>query len=668
MLIPPTTSFIQTIPERCRMCYTCVRECPAKAIRIVEGQAEIMPERCISCGNCVRVCSQNAKQVLSAVDQVQTLLNGPHRVAACLAPTFPAEFADLDYTVVVGMIRQLGFDRVQEVAFGADLVARRYRELLDRKDGKRYISTACPSIIGFVEKYHPDLVGCLVPIVSPMIAIARILKHLHGDEIKIVFIGPCIAKKCEAISVEVADEIDAVLTFAELRQMCQQHAIEPGLAVASDFDEPHAGLGALFPISRGLLQAADIEEDLMAGEVVATDGRTNFVPAIREFEAGALDSRLLEVLACNGCIMGAGMTTEAPLFSRRSLVSRYVRSRMGDIEQRKWHEEMDKVAHLDLSRLFLKNDQRIPVPFEEEIRQIMAKMGKYQPEDELNCGACGYDTCREHAEAIFKGLAENEMCLPNTIEQLRRTVKDLATSNDQLASAQQALMQSEKLASMGQLAAGIAHEVNNPLGVVLMYAHLLRDQFKDEPQLREDLEMIVEQSDRCKKIVAGLLHFARQNKVHLAPTDIGKLIDRVVMTVSTVNDISIRVHRDTDIASVDVDADQMVQVLVNLINNAQAAMPQGGHIDIRIAGDAETLLLEVADEGTGIEQDNIPKLFEPFYSTKKMGMGTGLGLAVTYGIIKMHCGDIKVTSNADPAAGPTGTTFVITLPRKGQNK
>ena len=313
-------TFITTIKERCRMCYTCVRECPAKAIRIVTGQAEVIAERCIACGNCVRVCSQHAKQPGSGIAQVEALLESGQRVAACLAPTFPAEFTESDYGAVVGMMRALGFALVQEVSFGADLVAREYRRLLAETNGHRYISTTCPAIAHYVERYHPDLVDSLAPIVSPMVATARMLRRLHGPDLKVVFIGPCIAKKAEAADRSVAGEIDAVLTFPEVRRMFVKRNIEPDAVAPSDFDPPHGAAGALFPISRGILQAARLREDLLTGEVVATQGRTHMVEAIKEFADGDLAAKLLEVLCCEGCIMGAGMSNDLPLFNRRRQV------------------------------------------------------------------------------------------------------------------------------------------------------------------------------------------------------------------------------------------------------------------------------------------------------------------------------------------------------------
>ena len=192
------------------------------------------------------------------------------------------------------------------------------------------------------------------------------------------------------------------------------------------------------------------------------------------------------------------------------------------------NSDIARFSDIDLSREFSTHDQRIAQPSREEISKILARMGKVKPEDELNCGACGYDSCVQHAIAIHLRLAETEMCLPYTIDKLRDTVKQLAVSHQQLVSTQEALMHSERLASMGQLAAGVAHEVNNPLGIVLMHAHMLLEQAEKFPEWREDLDMIAEQADRCKKIVVRLLHFARQNKAVFRMVDLCKLMQRAV--------------------------------------------------------------------------------------------------------------------------------------------
>ncbi len=669
MLRRTETPLITTIKERCRVCYTCVRECPAKAIRIVEGQAEVISERCIGCGNCVKVCSQHAKRVLSSVFKVSDILESGGEVAVCVAPSFAAEFTEYDHMTLCGMLRRLGFKHVHEVAFGADLVARAYHKLVEERPDGNFIATTCPSVVAYVERYYPKLVANLAPIVSPMVALARFLRRMYGRDTKIVFIGPCIAKKGEADSCSLPGEVDAVLTFVELRQMFEDKGIKAEDAERSDFDPPYAGEGALFPISRGLLQAAEIDENLITDDVVVADGRTGFVDAIKDCDSGNLKARLLEVLCCNGCIMGAGMTsTEAP-YSRRAQVSRYVRWRIAHPDGEISDKARVSLDNLDLSRSFRTDDQRVQTPSADEVRRIMSRMGKQRPEDELNCGACGYETCLEHAEAIFKGLAESEMCLPFTIEQLRRTVGELAVSNEKLASAREALVQSEKLATMGQLAAGIAHEINNPLGVVLMYAHILMEEGCSTSGVREDLQMIVEQADRCKKIVAGLLHFARRNKVVRQPVNVREMLEAALRTVPIPENVNVEIiDRLGDSPEAELDRDQMIQALTNLISNAVTAMTGGGGLTLSCAGTAQKVTISISDNGVGIPKENIQKIFEPFFTTKKLGVGTGLGLAVTYGIVKMHRGDISLESNADPDAGATGTTFRISLPRQGREE
>jgi signal transduction histidine kinase/Fe-S-cluster-containing hydrogenase component 2 len=659
---------ITIIGEKCRMCYACVRECPAKAIQVVDGQARVIQPRCIGCGNCLRVCSQNAKQVRDDTARAFGLLQSGERVVAMLAPSFPAEFTEIPPGTLVAMIRALGFESVHEITLGADLVAHAYRKLLEENPERRYITTPCPAAVSYVRKYHPRLMPYLAPIVSPMVAMARVLRHDLGDDIKVVFMGPCVAKKRASIDT-THGEVDAVLTFAELRDMFSRRGIKPENFDGHDqFDPPYGGLGAVFPISGGLLQTAGLTEDLLTGELIIAEGRNEFIEAINEFDLSHADTRLLDVLSCVGCFAGPGMTNDETMLQRRSRISAYARNRLAGLsadEEADVAAASERYAALDLTREYQADAQTLgDSATPEELDEILHRMGKFRAEDLLNCGACGYDTCVDHAHAVYAGLADSDMCLPHTIEQLQFAYKELEVSHKSLEEAKEALERSGKLASMGQLAAGIAHEVNNPLGTLLLHANLLLEECEDEDEIKTDLETIVDQANRCKRIISGLLNFARQNRVVRQPTNVSELVDKVIRTAPTAENVMVSVQDRLSDPMAEIDGDQIVQVLTNLFTNAQQAMPNGGSLTILLSDDPDTVTIRVSDTGEGIARENMARLFDPFFTTKQVGMGTGLGLAVTHGIVKMHRGQIYVESNHDPACGPTGTTFTIELPRR----
>jgi len=649
---------VYTIKELCRTCYTCVRECPAKAIRIVGGQAEVITERCIACGNCTKVCSQGAKVFLNTTDRVLKLLADEPKVAAMLAPSFPAEFYDVpDYRSLIGMIRSIGFEYVAEVSFGADLVADRYKKLVT-ESSEYFISSDCPSIVNYIKFYHPALADRLAPVVSPMVAMSKVIHEKYGKDTKIVFIGPCVAKKAES------SEVDEAITFVELRELLARLGITAENSGASDFDQPVGGRGAIFPVTRGLLQAANINDDAITGNIIAAEGRIGFQEALKEFEAGLIKTQHMELLCCEGCIMGPGLSKNGKQYNRRALVSSYASSKMQELDNGSWQAAIDEFSGLDLSVRHRADDHRILVPGEEDVNEVLISMGKLTKKDQLDCGACGYETCVEHALAIKKGLAEVEMCLPYAIEKLHKSVRELALSNQKLSSMKQALKQSEKLAHMGQLSAGIAHELNNPLGVVIMYSNILLDESNADDPVREDLKLIVEQAGRCKKIVAGLLNFARKNQVNHQLVSIKELINHSLESVIVPDNIRVKVVDQTSNPEAMLDSEQMIQVLTNLIKNGIDAMPKGGEIRILLEDTLGDVSISIGDTGTGIKEEDRVKIFEPFFTTKSLGHGTGLGLATAYGIVKMHKGQITVESNTDPLKGETGTSFKIILPRR----
>lgn len=661
---------VSTIKERCRVCYTCVRECPAKAIKIINGQAEVISDRCIGCGNCIKVCSQNAKVFRRETDIVEQLLASGEKIAALIAPSFPAEFNEIiNHRHLVSMIRAIGFHFVAEVAFGADLVAREYKNVYNSSSSLPVISSDCPAIVSYIEHYHPDLIESLSTLVSPMVAMARVMRKKYGNQLKIVFIGPCIAKKDETT------EIDAALTFRELREMLNNRKLTPNSVQPTDFDPPLGGKGAIFPISRGLLNTMEIREDIFEHNIIIAEGRRDFQDAIKEFENNPGSQAHLELLCCEGCIMGPGMSPY-PFFSssskryrKRASVSDYVFNKLELLDNKQWEKNIEEYSKLDLTREFTNRDKRLSRPDEDTITEVLNKMGKFEPQDHLDCGACGYDSCEDHAIAIIRGLAEHEMCLPYAIEKLHNYIRELNISREKLANTQEALKQSEKLAGMGQLSAGIAHELNNPLGIITMYSNILKDEAAADDPIHKDLDLIVEQAERCKKIVGGLLNFARKNQVNLIEVNINRLIERSISAVIVPTNVKISLQSDVDNPGINLDYDQMGQVFTNLLKNSVEAMPStGGRINVVINDTPQEIVVHIKDSGLGITEENMGKLFTPFFTTKQVGKGTGLGLPIIYGIVKMHKGNIQVTSNADSLKGPTGTTFTITLPRQATNQ
>ncbi|MDT8322932.1 MAG: [Fe-Fe] hydrogenase large subunit C-terminal domain-containing protein [Bacteroidota bacterium] len=647
---------VSTIPERCKRCYCCVRECPANAIQIQSGQAVVLSNRCVGCGNCLKVCTQNAKSVRNAAAALRedfAKANGAERVA-CLAPSFPAAFPGVDPLRVVGALRRLGFTRVVEVAFGADLVSRSYGEYLARREDP-VITTPCPAIVEYIEKYYPQLIGNLAPIVSPMIAAGKVIHARYGEDAVIAFIGPCIAKKLEVLDENVAGVIDEAMTFDELVELLAEAGIEPADCEASEFDPPRADLGQIYPVSGGLLKSAGISADVMDEGTIVVEGRQRCMNIINEIAQGKVNSKLIDILFCEGCINGPGMTTPLNHFEKRECIISWVKSRRDGMDADAWQREMDGCADIDLTRRFVSRPVHERMPGEDEIQPILMAMGKGEVANQINCGACGYESCRDLAIAVAQGIAEKEMCLQYTIDNLER-------SHRELAEAQAQLIHNEKLASVGQLAAGVAHEINNPLGTIVLYSHLLLKQLQEVDPARDDIRFIITEAERCRNIVGSLLNFARQGKLEVSETTVDELVGTVIATVEKREEfkgISMEVHCSQDLPVLHVDPNQMRQVLLNISMNACEAMPEGGELRIEVmrGPSPREVTFRISDTGIGIPDENMARLFTPFFTTKQIGKGTGLGLPIAYGIVKLHHGQISVESMP-----LKGSVFTITLP------
>jgi iron only hydrogenase large subunit-like protein len=464
--------------QKCRNSYSCVRVCPVNAIE-VRAQKEhptIIPGRCIGCGLCFIACAPRAVEFRDSKEEVKRLISSPRKTAALVAPSIASEFDDItDYRKFVSMLRSLGFDYIHENSFGVDLIASEYAELFTSAEGKYYITANCPAIVKLIEKYYPELVPNLAPLVSPMVATARVVKELYGEEVAIVYIGPCIDNKDEAFLYNEGKLIEGILTFIELRQLFDEFNITERIVKMSDFDPPYGYWGALYPIPAGIIQAAGIKRDMAKSSVITASGKEEVHEAIEDF------SRYIDMIHhhfnlffCHGCLLGPGMEKHNERFRRRALVRQYAEKRVAKLDLEQWKKDIDKWSKLDFSRIFKTDDQRIPEPPDEAIKEVLKIIGKGNPDEELNCGACGYKSCREFASTVAKGLAIPEMCHTFNLRNKQEYIETLRQTNRKLAETKRALKESEELAMREkEMAQSTSDMMNNmleklPTGVVIV--------------------------------------------------------------------------------------------------------------------------------------------------------------------------------------------------------
>lgn len=397
---------IFTNKARCRDCYRCLRNCPVNAIKMKDGQASVEAELCILCGTCLKECPQNAKQFRRDIEKVKRLIKENENVAVSIAPSFPALFEDWQIERVPSLMRKLGFSYVCETAEAAYFVAKETKEYFSEKEKGLCLSTACPSFVTYIEKYQTKKVDNLTPIVSPMVAHAKRLKNKLGSHWKVVFIGPCIAKKAEAERIEYKGLIDGTLTFTELLEWMEEEKIDLKQYEASEFDEQVAGDSRLYALTGGMSKTASLETDNLNTSVYAMSGYTEIVDSIYSFD-GTHSKIMIEPLICqSGCVNGPGLPKSSTVYKRKENVINYAKqknncSAVVDERNVKLTTTFNHAAGL------IREDYS-----EEQIRQVLEQTGKQNEEDQLNCAACGYPTCLENAKAIISGMVEIESCIP----------------------------------------------------------------------------------------------------------------------------------------------------------------------------------------------------------------------------------------------------------------
>lgn len=417
---------ISTNVARCRDCYRCVRACRVKAVRVKEGQAQVVPDLCIACGSCVCACPQKAKSVRDDRPAVLKAIGEGRTVVASIAPSFPAFFPVESFFQLEEALKGIGIRAAEETALAAQMVGVDHRDFVDRNPDRRpVITSSCPALVNLITKYYPDLLPHLAPIVSPMIAHGRRLRGIFGDDAFVVFIGPCMAKKDEMLDPLVSDAIDAVLTFEELQAWMTSENVE----WPSNHEEPVRPsmlVARLFPVEGGLVGTANMDTGRLNSHIVTATGIETCEDILRSVRNGKLKASLIELMACEGgCINGPAMRNQGDHFSsflaRQQVIEYASRSELKAVPLREEWPVLERAYQ----------DRHVAVPefSEEQIREVLKLAEKYSPEDELNCSACGYSTCRDKALATLRGMAEATMCIPymrRRAESIRQVVMDVS--------------------------------------------------------------------------------------------------------------------------------------------------------------------------------------------------------------------------------------------------
>lgn len=380
----------------CKNCYKCIRYCPIKAIKFSDNQASIVEDECILCGKCYTVCPQSAKEIRNDIDEVKEMLAKNEDVFASIAPSFVANYENMNIASIENALKKLGFKGAEETAVGATIVKKEYDKMVNDGDKEIIISSCCHSVNTLIQKYYPEVLEYLAQIKSPMQAHCEKIKNEH-DGAKTVFIGPCISKKDEAD--KYPEMVDAVLTFEELDEWLSSEGIE----MCECEDKAGGGKTRLFPTTTGILKSMDCDNKDYT--YIAVDGMDNCIAALEDIKNGGMKNCFIEMSACAGsCINGPVMSKNSEKLIKNTLaVNRYAKKDDFDVSQPESESLKKQISFVGVNK---------NMPGSKAVEEILHRMGKTRPEHELNCGSCGYDTCREKAVAVLQGKASLEMCMP----------------------------------------------------------------------------------------------------------------------------------------------------------------------------------------------------------------------------------------------------------------
>jgi iron only hydrogenase large subunit-like protein len=401
------SDFIKTMKRECQDCNKCIRECPVKAIRVQDTCAQVVPELCILCGNCVLSCPSNAKQVCDDLPSVKTLLKCKRAVIALLAPSYVAQFPGVRPAQLIHALKKLGFFAVSETALGVQQVSASILSMMRSEPNRIWISSACPAVVDFIEKYHPEVLPYLCEVLSPVLAHCKMLRAYYGKDIATVFIGPCVAEKKEA--EEHPELLDVVLTFEDLSDWLRDEKIllaEMAEMQEDRFAPEEAQEGTLFPIDGGMNLCLTNNQEIGNFQFLSVSGMENVEQTLKEIVQWKADhSIFFEMSACAGsCINGPKASLDISLARRRNEVIQCARPGI----------EAPRPVSLDIAHHYEAVQITQNEYTELQLTEALRTVGKHSAEDELNCAGCGYDSCRDFARALIAGNAERMMCATYT--------------------------------------------------------------------------------------------------------------------------------------------------------------------------------------------------------------------------------------------------------------
>lgn len=395
-------------PANCKNCYKCVRNCSVKAIKMIDDQAQILEDKCIACGKCFLVCPQNARNIHSDLDNVIEAVKNGRKVIMSIAPSYLGVYEE-PYKLI-SALKHIGVSLIEETAIGAQHITDIYKEYINDTQIDSAITTCCPSANMMIQTYYPELIKYMIPVDSPMIAHCKMIRKRHGNSAYIVFIGPCISKKCEAYGYQLSGTIDAVISFEELEKWLELNDID-----ISSFSDTHPDLegsytGKKYPLEKGILSGM---EDVLSHNnftPLSVSGTDNLKEAFEALSNGELNNVCIEANCCAGGCMGG---PAVPRNSKNVYVRKtHAKSRLTPTKSMKYLNYSSEDKKLDFSRHFRDKGYVYPTYTENDITSILEKIGKHSKADELNCGACGYETCRDKAISVIEGLSYTEMCIP----------------------------------------------------------------------------------------------------------------------------------------------------------------------------------------------------------------------------------------------------------------